>query len=116
MAFPNAQPTYDDFLNRLPILDAVTKEAMRIHPAVSNTERIAMRDDILPLRTPVRDPRTGELVNSVVIKKGQVSALSRQGREGVQLTHTSVVDHPRLADGHQSFESNLGSGWRPVQA
>jgi len=76
-SFSNAQPTYDDFLNRLPILDAVTKEAMRFHPAVSHTERVAMHDDVLPLRNPVRDPATGDTVNRVVIKKGQTIHVSQ---------------------------------------
>ncbi|KAG9009824.1 hypothetical protein FRB94_013563 [Tulasnella sp. JGI-2019a] len=75
-AFPSAEPSYDDYLNRLPILDAVTKEAMRIHPAVMHTERVAMKDDVLPLRYPIRDPKTGEGIRSLVIKKGQTIHVS----------------------------------------
>ncbi|KAG9003357.1 hypothetical protein FRB94_003180 [Tulasnella sp. JGI-2019a] len=72
LSFPLAEPTYDDYIHRLPVLEAVTKEAMRVHPAVMQTERVAMKGDVLPLRNPIRDPTTGEELRSVIIKKGQV--------------------------------------------
>ncbi|KAG9009835.1 hypothetical protein FRB93_005106 [Tulasnella sp. JGI-2019a] len=76
LSFPSAEPTYDDYLNKLPFLDAVTKEAMRFHPAVMYTERVAVKDDILPLLNPIRNPRTGEEVRSVMVKKGQTIHIS----------------------------------------
>ncbi|KAG9004390.1 hypothetical protein FRB94_002408 [Tulasnella sp. JGI-2019a] len=67
------QPTFDDYMNgkTLPLLDAVTKEALRKYPAAPLTERIATKDDVLPLRNPIRSPSTGELIHEIRIKKGQ---------------------------------------------
>ncbi|KAG9035967.1 hypothetical protein FRB95_010175 [Tulasnella sp. JGI-2019a] len=76
LSFPSVEPTYDDYLDKLPVLDAVTKESMRFHPVAMHTERVAMKDDVIPLRTPVRNPKTGEEVKSVMIKKGQTIYVS----------------------------------------
>ncbi|KAG8864747.1 hypothetical protein FRB96_003332 [Tulasnella sp. 330] len=76
LAFHSSEPTYDDFSNRLPMLEAVTKESLRIFPPTMHTERIALKDDILPLRNPIRDPRTGEEVHSLAIKRGQTIHIS----------------------------------------
>ncbi|KAG9003359.1 hypothetical protein FRB94_003182 [Tulasnella sp. JGI-2019a] len=76
LSFPSSEPTYEDFLSKLPVLDAVAKEVMRVHPATMHTERVAEKDDVLPLRNPVRDPRTGKEVRNVTIKKGQTIHVS----------------------------------------
>jgi len=55
----------------LPLLDAVTKEALRKYPAAPLTESVATRDDVLPLRHPIQSPVTGELLHSIRVKKGQ---------------------------------------------
>ncbi|KAG9035945.1 hypothetical protein FRB95_010153 [Tulasnella sp. JGI-2019a] len=70
------EPTYDELINKLPILDAVVKETMRLHGSISHTERVALEDDVLPLRFPVKHPRTGEETRSIPIKKGQVIYIS----------------------------------------
>lgn len=44
-----------DELNALPYLDAVVRETLRIHSPVPSTLRVAVKDDILPLSTPVTD-------------------------------------------------------------
>ena len=62
--------TYDD-LQRLPFLDAVVKEGLRLHPASPQTERVALRDDVIPLSTPIRTAK-GETMTSVRVRKGQV--------------------------------------------
>ncbi|KAG8994783.1 hypothetical protein FRB94_009661 [Tulasnella sp. JGI-2019a] len=67
----SAEPTYEDFQLRLPYLDAVCKEALRLCPPLSHVERIATEDDIIPLRFPITNPRTGEPMTSFRIRKGQ---------------------------------------------
>ena len=47
-------PTMDE-LNGLPYLDAVVREALRVHAPVPSTLRVATQDDILPLGEPIKD-------------------------------------------------------------
>ena len=66
-------PTYDDLMdpNRLPYLDAVCKEAMRMFPSAARTEKVVEEDDVIPLRHPIRGA-DGSWVKSIPVKKGQV--------------------------------------------
>ncbi|KAH9946884.1 cytochrome P450 [Amylocystis lapponica] len=59
-----------DELNALPYLDAVVRETMRVHAPVPATHRVAARDDVVPLGTPVVDTR-GQVHESIKIDKGQ---------------------------------------------
>jgi cytochrome P450 len=67
------EPTYDDLMdpNRLPYLDAVCKEAMRMFPPGPRTERVVEEDDVIPLRHPIRGV-DGSWIKSIPVKKGQV--------------------------------------------
>jgi cytochrome P450 len=51
-------PSADELMGptALPYLDAVVHEALRLHPAVTETPRRAVKDDMLPLATPVTLP------------------------------------------------------------
>ena len=53
-----------DTLNALPYLDMVIKETMRVHAPVGETPRIAVRDEVVPLLTPIVDAR-GEVHESI---------------------------------------------------
>ncbi len=67
------EPTYDDFVdpNILPYLDAVCKEAMRMFPPSTRSEKVAEEDDVIPLRQPIRGA-DGSWIKSIPVKKGQV--------------------------------------------
>ncbi|KAK0490225.1 cytochrome P450 [Armillaria novae-zelandiae] len=67
--FGNTDPTWEQLNSSLPYLDAVVHEALRTHPAVSETTRVAAEDDILPLTTPVVT-RSGETIDSIFVAKG----------------------------------------------
>ncbi|TEB31341.1 cytochrome P450 [Coprinellus micaceus] len=62
-------PTMDE-LNALPYLDAVTRETLRLHAPVSSTLRVAVKDDTIPLSTPVTD-RDGKTHEYLHVRKGQ---------------------------------------------
>jgi cytochrome P450 len=49
-------PTMDE-LNALPYLDGVIRETLRLHSPVSNTIRVATKDDVVPLGTPITDKK-----------------------------------------------------------
>ncbi|KAI0363647.1 cytochrome P450 [Pilatotrama ljubarskyi] len=51
-SIPTERPTIEE-LNSLPYLDAVLREAVRLHPPVPSTVRFAKQDDLLPLGEPV---------------------------------------------------------------
>ncbi|KAF8202623.1 cytochrome P450 [Mycena galopus ATCC 62051] len=73
-----------DTLNGLPYFDKVVREVMRVHSPVVFTNRMAVRDDVLPLGTPYTDTN-GKQHESIMISKGQmiyvpVAALNRDPR------------------------------------
>ncbi|KAL6302728.1 cytochrome P450 [Sparassis latifolia] len=61
---------YDD-IQQLSYLDAVVKEGLRLHPASPMTERVALKDDVIPLNKPVCTSN-GQTVSSISVKAGQV--------------------------------------------
>ncbi|KAG6825758.1 hypothetical protein H0H92_002523 [Tricholoma furcatifolium] len=67
--FSTTDPTWEQLVSDLPFLDAVVHEVLRLQPPVSDTNRIATEDDIIPLSTPVV-AASGEPLSSIIIKKG----------------------------------------------
>ncbi|KAJ7032290.1 cytochrome P450 [Mycena alexandri] len=61
--------TWDQLTYELPYLDAVVLEALRVHPVVTELGREAIRDDIIPLGTPIVTA-SGETVSNITIAKG----------------------------------------------
>ncbi|KAG8976148.1 hypothetical protein FRB90_009268, partial [Tulasnella sp. 427] len=65
------EPTYVDFqAGKLPYLDSVCKEILRMYPAIVQVERVALNDDVLPLRFPI-STTDGESITSIRVKKDQ---------------------------------------------
>ncbi|KAJ3877633.1 cytochrome P450 [Lentinula edodes] len=60
-----------DRVQQLEYLDAVVKEGLRLHPAASLTERVALQDDVIPLSNPAKT-KNGDEISSLSIKAGQV--------------------------------------------
>lgn len=58
-----------------------------MYPPIAHIERVAQRDDVLPLRFPVKDRKTGKDMHSIRIRKGQVSTPSR-----FPITHEGRLD------------------------
>ena len=64
-------PSADDLsAERLPLLDAVVRETLRLHAAVPSTIRVAMKDDVIPVSEPYLD-KNGKLRNEIRIRKGE---------------------------------------------
>jgi len=68
LTVPTENPTMDE-LNELPYLDAVIRETMRVHAPVIGTQRIAGKDDVIPLQTPYTDVH-GRVHDSIKVRKG----------------------------------------------
>lgn len=59
-----------DVLMGMPYLDMVTKEILRLLAPVTNTERVALRDDVVPLSKPYKTRDGKGTFDSVPIQKG----------------------------------------------
>jgi cytochrome P450 len=70
--FPNSDPSYEDLVpqTKMPLLDAVVHEVLRLHPAVVETLRTSIQDDVLPLSASIALPN-GTSTDRVFIEKGQ---------------------------------------------
>ncbi|KAF8318879.1 cytochrome P450 [Amanita rubescens] len=66
---PIGDPTYDQLTSRLPYLDAVVRESLRLHPVVHDVYRVANEDDIIPLDAPI-ETASGQMIDSIIIPKG----------------------------------------------
>ncbi|KAJ6596331.1 cytochrome P450 [Mycena vulgaris] len=69
--FGAIDPTWDQLGSDLPYLDATVSEILRLHPAVIETMREAIHDDVVPLGTPIVTP-SGETISSIIVAKGSV--------------------------------------------
>ncbi|KAF8584689.1 cytochrome P450 [Ramaria rubella] len=58
-------------LSALPYLDMVVRESLRLNSPVSQTMRMAIKDDIVPVAVPYRDAK-GRIKENVIIKKGDI--------------------------------------------
>nr|VWO95655.1 N/A [Ganoderma boninense] len=67
----NGEPTFDDFQTRLPYLDAVLRETLRLYPGLPYIERVAKVPDVIPVGEPVK-LSTGEAVSQIPVSPGQV--------------------------------------------
>ncbi|KAG2341448.1 cytochrome P450 [Suillus weaverae] len=64
-------PSYDDLTNKLPYLDAVVNEVLRLHAPLKEIPRSATQEDVIPLSEPMRTA-AGNFTESVCISKGTV--------------------------------------------
>ncbi|KAF7312996.1 Cytochrome P450 [Mycena kentingensis (nom. inval.)] len=63
-------PTYDDLMgSALPYLEAVVSESLRLHPIIDDASRLALEDDIIPLKNPIH-LASGAITDRIHIPKG----------------------------------------------
>ncbi|KAF8598678.1 cytochrome P450 [Ceratobasidium sp. AG-I] len=65
------EPRYEDYMDGMPWLDAVTKETFRLYPVGSQIERTALKDNILKLQNPLKTEK-GKEITHLPIKAGQL--------------------------------------------
>ncbi|KAK7683843.1 hypothetical protein QCA50_013220 [Cerrena zonata] len=72
----NGEPTEKDWasMTAFPYFDAVIKEAIRIY-AVSDPERVALEDDVVPLKFPITQP-DGTVLKEVHVRKGDTIVIA----------------------------------------
>ena len=56
-------------VKRLPYLEAVVRETLRVHAVLTSTLRVAVADDLIPLGTPLVD-RRGRTVTEIACAPG----------------------------------------------
>ncbi|KAH7921992.1 cytochrome P450 [Leucogyrophana mollusca] len=66
-----ADPTWDQLTSGLPYLDAVVHEVLRLHPPITEMNRLAADDDVLPLSEPIQTT-SGQLIDRISVAKGTV--------------------------------------------
>ncbi|KIL67056.1 hypothetical protein M378DRAFT_160034 [Amanita muscaria Koide BX008] len=71
LQFSGNDPTWDQVVTgtACPYLDAVTHETLRLYPPVEAMQRIADKDDVVPLSFPMKTS-SGEMVDSIFVPKG----------------------------------------------
>ncbi|KAG2051402.1 cytochrome P450 [Suillus hirtellus] len=62
-------PSYDDLTNKLPYLNAIVNEVLRLHSPVVEVPRAAMEDDVIPLSEPLYTA-DGKVTDHIYIAKG----------------------------------------------
>ncbi|KAI0820536.1 cytochrome P450 [Trametes gibbosa] len=73
--FDGRELTHEELHTRLPLLDAVVRETLRLHPAVPYMERQATKDDVIPLQYPFTTPE-GRTISQIAVRAGQTIVVS----------------------------------------
>ncbi|KAM5545439.1 hypothetical protein V8D89_000477 [Ganoderma adspersum] len=85
---------YDDLI-KLPYLDAVCRETLRLYAPISYAPRVAVKDTVIPLATPIRG-RDGTIMNQLVVAKG-----------------TSMILHYQAANNAPELWGDDAHEWKP---
>ncbi|KAH9933274.1 cytochrome P450 [Amylocystis lapponica] len=70
-------PALLDSIARLPYLDHVVREALRLHAPVTSTMRVATADDVVPVARPFRD-RAGRERTAIRVRRGDIISIPIQ--------------------------------------
>ncbi|KAF8517393.1 cytochrome P450 [Hysterangium stoloniferum] len=77
LSIPFSPMPSPEAISALPYLDMVVRESLRLFSPISQTMRIATKDDIVPVSGPYRD-RKGQKRIEIVIKKGDIITIPIQ--------------------------------------
>ena len=70
-------PELLDRIARLPYLDAVVREALRLYAPVTTTMRVATADDAIPVAAPFTD-RRGRVCEAIRVRRGDIISIPIQ--------------------------------------
>jgi hypothetical protein len=51
----------------------IARDSLRLHLTPASTERVALEDDVIPLKKPILAADGKTVLNSIRVRKGQVS-------------------------------------------
>ncbi|KAI0716494.1 cytochrome P450 [Earliella scabrosa] len=72
-----------DALGRLPYLDAVVREALRVYAPITTTMRVAGADDVIPVAAPFVD-RRGRRCEAIRVRRGDIISVPIQAMNKVE--------------------------------
>ncbi|CDO77690.1 hypothetical protein BN946_scf184969.g41 [Trametes cinnabarina] len=108
--------TMEDLDGMTLCLNAI-KETLRMHPVVTQIQRVAMKDDVLPLAHPIVTDG-GQIVTAVPVRKGQVvnASLAMYNRQVMQLPAMTIKALTYSVTGFPRMSFSAGTraclGWR----
>ncbi|KAF8489400.1 cytochrome P450 [Gautieria morchelliformis] len=70
-------------LNGLRYLDMVVRESLRLYSPVSQTMRVALKDDVVPVAVPYQDAK-GKTRENIMIKKGDIISIPIQAMNKIK--------------------------------
>ena len=83
--------------------------SLRMYPGAGMVERVAARDDVIPLRFPVRSP-DGSYINAIPVKAGQKVLVSNPAVDRLQLAcddnHADAADEAKALENFRSFSDS----------
>lgn len=97
-------------LDNMPFTQAVVKETLCMHPVLPHNFRQAMKDDVIPLSTPITT-RSGKILTELHVTKGtrillSVAAYNRDAEVWGSDPHTFHPD--RWLDGRVGSSQSIG--------
>ncbi|KAJ7926961.1 cytochrome P450 [Mycena leptocephala] len=101
--------------DRMPLLNAFIKEALRFYPAEALTERMALQDTAIPLSESIITS-TGEQISEISVRKGQITLVgiasyqrleSRWGKDAHQFRPSRWLDGTVATGGAVGPYANL---------
>ena len=77
LQYAHSGRTWESSWDKLPYLDSVIRETLRLNPPVHSTTRVPVQDDEIPLAEPVLVD--GRLSNTIKIRKGTIIHIPIEG-------------------------------------